>query len=240
MRYVGIPARIVVGYQGGQPSPDAKSWEVRQLDAHAWTEVFVDGRWKRYDPTAMIAPQRIEQGMQDLMSQDASVWGESSRWNVQRYSVLNKMRIWSDYASYQWQSKVVGYNAETQRGWLQKLGLQSSYSLVLLIMISIGGLVLLYWCAIFWCKRAQTSEYDIVIQSFSRSLTTEQRKQDVETVNQWLLRLAQEVKPEQQVLFKQAADYYQQMRYSNRLNSKNIQQFKRMLKTCASALKNKK
>ncbi len=37
MRYAGIPARIVVGYQGGQPSPDAKSWEVRQLDAHAWT-----------------------------------------------------------------------------------------------------------------------------------------------------------------------------------------------------------
>ena len=240
MRYAGIPARIVVGYQGGQPSPDAKSWEVRQLDAHAWTEVFVDGRWNRYDPTAMIAPQRIEQGMQDLMSQDASVWGESSRWNVQRYSVLNKMRIWSDYASYQWQSKVVGYNAETQRGWLQKLGLQSSYSLVLLIMISIGGLVLLYWGVIFWHKRAQTSEYDIVVQSFSRSLIAEQRKQDAETVNKWLLRLAQDVKPEQQVLFHQAADYYQQMRYSNTLNSKNIQQFKRMLKTCASALKNKK
>ena len=240
MRYAGIPARIVVGYQGGQPSPDAKSWEVRQLDAHAWTEVFVDGRWKRYDPTAMIAPQRIEQGMQDLMSQDASVWGESSRWNVQRYSVLNKIRIWSDYASYQWQSKVVGYNAEAQRGWLQKLGLQSTYSLVLLIIISIGGLVLLYWWVIFCRKRAQTSEYDIVIQSFSRSLTTEQRKQDAETVNKWLLRLAQDVKPEQQVLFKQAADYYQQMRYSNRLNSKNIQQFKRVLKTCASALKNKK
>ena len=222
MRYVGIPARIVVGYQGGQLSPDAKSWEVRQLDAHAWTEVFVDGRWKRYDPTAKIAPQRIEQGMQDLMSQDASVWGESSRWNVQRYSVLNKIRIWSDYASYQWQSKVVGYNAETQRGWLQKLGLQSSYSLVLLIMISISGLVLLYWWVIFWRKRAQTSEYDMVVQSFYRSLTAEQRKQNAETVNQWLLRLAREVKPEQQVLFHQAADSYQQMRYSNTLNSKNI------------------
>jgi hypothetical protein len=100
-------------------------------------------------------------------------------------------------------------------------------------------LVLLYWWVIFWRKRAQTSEYDIVIQFFSK-LTTEQRKQDAETVNKWLLRLAQDVKPEQQVLFKQAADYYQQMRYFNRLNSKNIQQFKRMLKTCASALKNKK
>lgn len=240
MRYVGIPARIVVGYQGGQPSPDEKSWEVRQLDAHAWTEVFVDGRWKRYDPTAMIAPQRIEQGMQDLMIQDVSVWGESSGWNAQRYSVFNKMRIWSDYASYQWQSKVVGYNAETQRGWLQKLGLQSSYSLVLLIMISIGGLVLLYWWVIFWRKRAQISEYDLAILHFSKCLTAEQRKQNAETVNQWLLRLAREVKPEQQVLFKRAAAFYQQMRYSNTLNSKNIQQFKRMLKTCASALKNKK
>ena len=200
----------------------------------------MDGHWKRYDPTAMIAPQRIEQGMQDLMIQDARVWGDRSRWNVQRYSVLNKIRIWSDYASYQWQSKVVGYNAETQRGWLQKIGLQSSYSLVLLIMIGIGGLVLLYWGVIFLHKRAQTSEYDVVVQSFSRSLTTEQRKQDAETVNKWLLRLAQDVKPEQQVLFQQAAEYYQQMRYSNRLNLKNIQQFKQMLKTCTLALRNNK
>ena len=39
MRYAGIPARVVIGYQGGQLALDRASWEVRQLDAHAWTEV---------------------------------------------------------------------------------------------------------------------------------------------------------------------------------------------------------
>ena len=48
MRYVGIPARVVTGYQGGQLAPDGQSWEVRQLDAHAWAEVYQDGQWHRY------------------------------------------------------------------------------------------------------------------------------------------------------------------------------------------------
>jgi transglutaminase-like putative cysteine protease len=64
MRYAGIPARVVTGYQGGQFALDGESWEVRQLDAHAWSEVYLDGEWQRIDPTAMIAPQRIDSGMQ--------------------------------------------------------------------------------------------------------------------------------------------------------------------------------
>ncbi|MEK5794591.1 transglutaminase-like domain-containing protein, partial [Acinetobacter nosocomialis] len=49
MRYAGIPARVVTGYQGGSLAPDGKSWEVRQMDAHAWTEVWVNQQWQRID-----------------------------------------------------------------------------------------------------------------------------------------------------------------------------------------------
>ncbi|WEH89830.1 DUF3488 and transglutaminase-like domain-containing protein [Acinetobacter soli] len=79
MRYAGIPARIVVGYQGGQLAPDAKSWEVRQLDAHAWTEVYLNDTWQRIDPTAVIAPARIDEGMQRYLEDNQNVWGNQAQ-----------------------------------------------------------------------------------------------------------------------------------------------------------------
>ena len=43
MREAGIPARIVLGYQGGEVNPLGNYMIVRQSDAHAWTEVWLDG-----------------------------------------------------------------------------------------------------------------------------------------------------------------------------------------------------
>lgn len=77
MRAAGIPARVVVGYQGGEKSPLGDYWQIRQMDAHAWTEVWLPGRgWVGYDPTAAVAPERIERGAQGLAN-DASYWGDS-------------------------------------------------------------------------------------------------------------------------------------------------------------------
>lgn len=55
LRAAGIPARVVAGYQGGELSRGGNVWEVRQMDAHAWTEVWLDGQgWVRVDPTALL------------------------------------------------------------------------------------------------------------------------------------------------------------------------------------------
>ncbi len=63
MRAAGIPARVVTGYQGGTFNRFADYWILRQSDAHAWDEVWIDGRgWLRVDPTAAIAPNRVEHG----------------------------------------------------------------------------------------------------------------------------------------------------------------------------------
>ena len=63
MRAAGIPARVVTGYQGGDYNRLADYYIVRQSDAHAWSEVWLKGRgWVRIDPTAAVAPDRIERG----------------------------------------------------------------------------------------------------------------------------------------------------------------------------------
>ena len=63
LRAAGIPARVVTGYQGGTINPSGDYMIVRQSDAHAWAEALVDGQWRRFDPTAAVAPSRIELGL---------------------------------------------------------------------------------------------------------------------------------------------------------------------------------
>ncbi len=70
-RAVGIPARMIGGYQGGEMNPLTGHLVVRQYDAHAWTEVWLEGRgWVRFDPTAAVAPARIESGLDAALSED--------------------------------------------------------------------------------------------------------------------------------------------------------------------------
>jgi len=239
MRYAGIPARVVVGYQGGQLAPDLASWEVRQLDAHAWTEVLLHGKWQRIDPTAIIAPQRIDGGMQNYIESDRSILGnKEQKWRYRQFAVMKNLRIWSDYASYQWQSKVVGYDAETQQGWLSKLGINNAYASSIIMLLSILLVVAIYFIWIFYRNSQSVSAYDRAIQQFSKKFELSLRKQPAETFYSWMLRLAEQAEQDQQQIFAQTAQHYQQQRYSLMQNPEQITQFRQMLKTCANTLKN--
>src|SRR5690606_17167958 len=67
MRAAGIPARVVMGYQGGQRNLQERYVTVRQYDAHAWAEIWRDDSgWWRVDPTAVVAPERVERGFAEL------------------------------------------------------------------------------------------------------------------------------------------------------------------------------
>lgn len=237
MRYVGIPARVVTGYQGGQLAPDGQSWEVRQLDAHAWSEVYLNGKWQRIDPTAMIAPQRIDTGMQDYLAQDQTVWGEgqTQAWRLQQFKFLKNVRIWSDYLSYQWQSKVVGYDAEKQKNWLSRLGLDSSYGYVIVLVVGIGSILILYAGWYWWRQRGQQDQYQRMIMQFEKQLPKHLHKYSAETFQSWMLRLSMLV--EEKDSFKQVTVLYQKIVFLEQKDKVNTQEFKQLLKDCAIVIK---
>ncbi|WP_445403485.1 transglutaminase family protein [Acinetobacter vivianii] len=237
MRYVGIPARVVTGYQGGQLAPDGQSWEVRQLDAHAWSEVYLNGKWQRIDPTAMIAPQRIDTGMQDYLAQDQAVWGEgqTQAWRLQQFKFLKNVRIWSDYLSYQWQSKVVGYDAEKQKNWLSRLGLDSSYGCVIVLVVGIGSILIIYAGWYWWRQRGQQDQYQRMIIQFEKKLPKHLHKYSAETFQSWMQRLSMLV--EEKDSFKQVTVLYQKIVFLEQKDKVNTQEFKQLLKDCAIVIK---
>ena len=52
-RAAGLPARIVIGYASGTYNPATARYDVAQVDAHAWAEVYFSGiGWVEFEPTA--------------------------------------------------------------------------------------------------------------------------------------------------------------------------------------------
>lgn len=122
MRAVGIPARVVVGYQGGEYNPRGNYVAVHQFDAHAWAEVWFPGDgWKRYDPTSWVAPERIELGLEAAISDENSFLEDSPlSWLRYRQTLwLTELRLQLSAVSHYWDTWVVGYTPTLQMKFLQ-------------------------------------------------------------------------------------------------------------------------
>ncbi len=124
LRAAGIPSRVVVGYQGGENGAGGDYLIVRQYDAHAWVEAYVDGRgWVRIDPTAAIAPDRIESGLRDAVAEEGSFL-ENNWASPQRYAdvaLVQWASLQLDRINYQWQRWVVGYQGQSQMDLMSRL-----------------------------------------------------------------------------------------------------------------------
>jgi len=142
MRAVGIPARVVTGYLGGAWNPLGGYYVVRQSDAHAWAEVWLeDAGWLRVDPTAVVAPERLERGVNELLESGASLTG---RLFVHSPWLRDLRNAWDATAAW-WQQRVVDYNQAAQRGLLDRLGLDDvDYARLALILLA-GALLWGAW-----------------------------------------------------------------------------------------------
>ena len=122
MRAVGVPARVVTGYLGGEWNPVGGYMIVRQSDAHAWTEIWLEGRgWVRVDPTAVVEPERLTRGVYDVMGEAGTPVGISLLQN----SWLARIVQYWDGANTWWRERVVAFNLRSQLQLLDKLGIDS-------------------------------------------------------------------------------------------------------------------
>jgi transglutaminase-like putative cysteine protease len=123
MRAAGIPARVVTGYLGGEVNPIGDYLIVRQADAHAWNEIWLRGEgWVRVDPTAAVAPARIERGLTAAVA-DTRALPLFIRAN---YPLLRELRLTWDSLANTWNQRVLGYTPERQRALLTRVGLDDA------------------------------------------------------------------------------------------------------------------
>ena len=199
MRAVGIPARLVGGYQGGEINPVTGHVVVRQYRAHSWVEVWQEGAgWVRYDPTAAVAPERVSEGLNAaLSSADRSAFSFFTASRMSGEGLLNQLLVLADSLEHQWNLWVVGYDASSQSAVLRDM-LGSITPTRIAIALGIGGglSLLLVSLSLFW-RRGRKAQHPLerALQSFSQRLFSVglQRAAD-ETPHAYITRLGQRAK----------------------------------------------
>lgn len=226
LRAAGIPARVVVGYQGGELSNGGNVWEVRQMDAHAWTEVWIDGQgWLRVDPTAFVAPERVEQGMNAMTeSQGATMFGSgaSAQINYKQYQMLQTLRRLSDQASYYWQKDIVGYDQDKQAELLLKWFNISSMKQQLIWLVATVVVVMSLVLLMIWQRRRKRwHPADLILVKLSKRIGKKDQaltRNDNEGQLAWLERLSSSIDvSDNSIEVEQSINtikqYYRQLRY---------------------------
>ena len=165
MRASGIPARIVTGYQGGELNTIGNYMTVRQADAHAWVEVWLqnDG-WVRVDPTAAVSPARVEAGVAAAVPQ-----AETLPFMMRGvYPWLRRARMAWDSAANSWNQAVLGYTQDRQRQLMRRVGIDDATwrSLATVMFIATGAITLVL--AALMLQKLRASRPDPVTAAYLR------------------------------------------------------------------------
>lgn len=169
MRAAGIPARIVTGYLGGMVNPIGNYLIVRQRDAHAWSEIWLPNQgWVRVDPTAAIAPERIEAGIDSILPTQENLLGGFLTENSMVIQVWQNLRYRWDIINNTWNQGIVGYNSFRQQQLISQLGLENVGWRGMIILLLALTMTLLFLLAIWILLRPAMKINDPAQQIYQR------------------------------------------------------------------------
>ncbi len=211
MRALDIPARIVTGYQGGELNGVDGFWTVRQRDAHAWAEVWLQGQgWVRVDPTAAVAPGRVG-SLERLRAPEGGLAGALRTLTP---GLADQLREAWEALNNRWNQWVLNYTQGQQLDLLQRLGFRSPHwtdllTVLLGVVVLASGLGAAWalwerqqhdpWLRLFGRARARlrAAGLDSTDRTPPRELARQVqqrgrqqgREDDAQRIAQWLLRL---------------------------------------------------
>ena len=228
MRAAGVPARVVTGYQGGEINPVDDHLVVRQLDAHAWSEVWLAGRgWVRVDPTYLSAPRRIDDGLAAALPN-----GESLPFTLRAdNNWARSLRLRMEALSNAWNQRVLGYNPDRQRELLSRFGFDRDSAWALAGALAACGSI--FFAALFiWVSRKQTAAdpLDRAWQGLSDKLAARGlARQPWEGPHDYMQRVSLAL-PQFAAVMRALGDDYARLRYGPHSNTAQVGALSRKIK----------
>jgi hypothetical protein len=222
MRLAGIPARVVVGYLGGEYNDLGHFFLVRQADAHAWCEVWLpENGWTRVDPTAAVAPGRASLDLTTYLETRSAAGQMGVRRNallsrLLRSGIFTNVRFVWQTLSYQWDTRLVAFDADVQEVFLASMGIASGGPVlrgVEILLVAIG-LLAIYFAWMQLRTRSRVDRVKALYEYFCRKIARLGVPRDpCEGPLDFARRAAQSL-PNESSRIRQIADTYILLRYA--------------------------
>lgn len=141
-RAIGIPTRVIVGFQGGVRNSFGDFWRVSTKDAHAWVEVYLAHRWQRIDPTALVTPMRIELGAEQYFNEAVTARTDTQK-NIDKF--YEQALAWIENINYSWMAFLIEFDREYQRELIQNIRDNLGWILLSFIALLVAIKVISQW-----------------------------------------------------------------------------------------------
>lgn len=219
LRAAGIPARVVAGYQGGEINQAGQFVQVRQFDAHAWVEYWQRGQgWRSVDPTFEVAPERIERGLQEALQDESELFqGDiSSPLRYQHIAWVNQLRMSWENLNHSWQTKILGYQRDSQQAWLKQWFGKVDWQVLGLTLVASAALIIaliVLWMFKPWQR--QTDPVQRVLNHFQRVMRRRGFNRETgEGLRDFYQRIHQQLPESQQQAVRVFIETYEQQQYA--------------------------
>jgi transglutaminase-like putative cysteine protease len=178
MRLAGIPARVVVGYLGGEYNDLGDFFLVRQADTHAWCEVWLpESGWTRVDPTNIVAPGRASLDLNSFLEgRIASGQMEPRRSaflaRLARSAIFTNIRLAWETLNYQWDTRLLGFDADVQDVLLSSIGIakHGPYFLIVEVLAIAVVMLVIYFGWMQLRTRSRVNPVKVVYERFCRKI----------------------------------------------------------------------
>jgi transglutaminase-like putative cysteine protease len=230
LRASNVPARVVTGYQGGEFNGFGGFWKFTQADAHAWVEFLNDrSEWERVDPTAQVAPERLELGgvlfeglPEDWIGQGKTTEYLKNRnawWVIARDGALQNLESWN----YDLVLFLIDFNLEKQKEIFQEYRFWA---------VAMGVVLLLPFLLQSFFRRRKLSYAEWLLKELeAKALKQNLTREKSETLRHFILRWAQ-TQPQIKDSLLSLLEVYETEEYSSVSSPKlTLQQVRLILKT---------
>jgi protein-glutamine gamma-glutamyltransferase len=233
MRLAGIPARVVAGYLGGEYNDLGRFVLVRQADTHAWCEVWLpESGWLRVDPTTAVAPGRASLDLNSFLERRIAFGQMEPRRSafvtqLAKSALFTNVRLALETLSYQWDTRLLAFDADVQEVLLDSIGLANRGPVALIIEIVIIAIALLviYFGWMQLRTRSRTDRVKALYERFcQRAARLGVQRDPWEGPSDFSSRAAQ-LLPNESERIRQISETYITLRYASKPTSAVLDRF---------------
>ena len=196
-RVYGLPSRMVVGYLGGELNPYDNSVIVKELDAHAWVEIFIkDKGWVKIDPTALVAPERLTLSAEEFNNK-LNPYFTILNFQISRElfssATLNNLSLWLDSLNTKFSTNILNFDRDKQLAFLRSLT-PGKLSVGWIFALSLSLFMLFFWLIFyFYGKKKLDPNYKRYLRFLKKMDARGLTKAQHETISQFHMRCLKEL-----------------------------------------------